>query len=191
MKLTLHLTGNRPMLMHNGRLANPLDPWTQQLKALNAKRKKTDEDLMAILQAEARGAIYETPDGVLGFPTQNVWRCVYDSAKAFKLGEDIKRSLSFEDVIEPLGVHGVGVVNVESFLADTANIDYRPVKIQRAKVMRARPVARNWTTSHKFELLDDVLNPRDLVPVLQRAGRLVGLGDWRPTYGTFDVEVET
>lgn len=189
MKLTLHLSGLRPMLQHNGRLANPIDPHARAVAALTAKRKKTDEDLIAIMQTEARGGVYETTDGLLGFPTQGVWRCIYDAAKAYKRGEDIKRALGAEDITEPLLVDGA-TVSVDEFLAKPDNIDYRPVKIMNRKTMRARPVVRGWATTHHFELLEDVIDPRDLAPIIERAGRLVGLGDWRPTYGTFVAEVE-
>lgn len=177
------------MLQHNGRLANPLDPWTQQVKVLAAKRRKTDDDLIQLLRAEARGASYETTDGLLGIPNQNVWRSIYDAATAFRRGADVKRALSFEDTMEPLRVAGE-LIEVEKFLSDAVNIDYRPVAVQRAKTMRARPVVRDWSSTHHFELLDDVIDARDLAPILERAGRLVGVGDWRPTYGTFHVEVE-
>lgn len=191
MKILIHVDGLRPMLQHNGRLANPLDPYTQRLKQLTAKRKKTDEDLMAILVAEARGAVYETSDGLLGFPTQNVWKAIYTAATAFKQGENIKRALSFEDSTEPLLFNGAHI-SVEKFLADPVNIDYRPVAVNRAKTMRARPkVQLPWAATYAFELLDDVIDARDLAPILERAGRLVGLGDWRPIYGTFAVEVES
>lgn len=190
MKLTLNLTGTRPMLQHNGRLANPLDPYTQALKALTSKRKKTDEDLLAILHAEARGAVYETTDDLLGLPTANLWRSIYDAATAFRRGADVKRALLYEDVTEPLLVDG-DAIPVDVFLKDPIHIDYRPVAINRAKTMRARPrVPLIWTSSHAFELLDDVIDARDLGPILERAGRLVGLGDYRPMYGTYTVEVE-
>lgn len=188
MQLILNITGTRPMLMHNGRLANPIDPHTRELKQLTAKRKKTDEDLIDIMRVEARGSAYETTDELLGYPTQNVWKCVYSAATAFKRGEDIKRALSAADTTELLLVGGEQI-KVATFLEDPANIDYRPVKVMGKKTMRARPIVHDWATTHTFELLEDVMDPRDLVPILERAGRLVGLGDWRPTFGTFTVEV--
>jgi hypothetical protein len=187
MEIKLRLTGTKPMLHHNGRLANPLDRYTRELKALTGKRTKTDEDLIAIMRAEARGACWETDDGLLGVPTAAVWRCIYDAAKAYKRGEDVKRALSFADVTEPLLVAG-SEVTCDEFLTPN-NIDYRPVKVQGKKTMRARPIAREWETVHSLGLLEDVMNPRDLAPILERAGRLVGLGDWRPTYGTFEATV--
>jgi hypothetical protein len=80
MKLSVTLTGTHPMLMHNGRLANPIDPWTRQLKALTSKRKKTDEDILQIAQVEARAGCWETVDGMLGVPSAAVWRCFYDAS---------------------------------------------------------------------------------------------------------------
>lgn len=188
MELVIELTGTKTMLQHNGRLANPLDPHTRALKALTAKRSKTDEDLIAIMRTEARGACWETDDGTLGVPTGAVWRCIYDAAKAYKQGENIKRALSFDDVTEPLLISGQAV-RCDAFLATPENIDFRPVKIQGKKTMRARPKVRDWKSVHRFELLEDVINPRDLAPILERAGRLVGLGDWRPIYGTFSAAV--
>lgn len=190
MNITIRLTGISPMLHHNGRLANPIDPHTRALKALTGKRKKTDEDLVEIMVAEARGGCWETRDGLLGLPTAAVWRCLYDAAKAFKQGENIKRALLFDDPehVDALVVDG-RTHECDIWVKDHDHIDYRPVKVQGRKVMRARPlVPAGWQSEHTFDLLDDVLDARELAPILERAGRLVGVGDWRPTYGRFDVE---
>lgn len=188
MELKLKLTGTRPMLQHNGRLANPVDPYTMKLKNLVGKRKKTDDDLVDIMRTEARGSCWETPEGLMGVPNAAVWRCLYDAAKAFKLGEDIKRSLSFEDTTVPLLIGGEKVA-CDDYLQRDGAVDYRPVKVMGKKPMRARPRINGWQSEHTFDLLTDVMNARDLEPILHRAGRLVGLGDWRPIYGTFEVEV--
>lgn len=178
------------MLQHNGRLANPLDQWTRGLKALTAKRKKTDEDLMDIMRTEARGACWETEDGNIGLPNAAVWRAIYDAATAYRRGADIKRALGLEDVTVPILINGYPMT-CEDFLATPGGIDYRPVVIARARTMRARPrIPAQWQSEHQFELLEDVIDPRDLVPILERAGRLVGVGDWRPTYGRFSVTVQ-
>jgi len=190
MNLTITLTGTCPMLQHNGRLANPIDPHTRALKALTAKRTKTDDDLVEIMVTEARGGCWETPDGQLGLPTAAVWRSIYDAAKAFKLGEQIKRSLLFADPthVDALIIDG-DTHDCDVWLKDDNHIDYRPVKVKTSKVMRARPlIPTGWQSTHTFDLLDDVMDARDLIPVLERAGRLVGVGDWRPTYGRFAVD---
>lgn len=188
MDLTIRLTGIKPMLQHNGRLANPLDPHTRAIKAISKKRSKTDDDLAEMALLEARGSMYETDDGLLGIPNLNVWRAIYDAAKAFKLGEDVKRALLTEPLTVPLLVADEEV-KADMFLNDAENLHYCSVKIQRVRTMRARPLVRDWSSTHMFELLTDVIDLQNLGPVLERAGRLVGLGDWRPMYGTFSTEV--
>lgn len=192
-QLTLKITGTRPMLQHNGRLSNPLDEHTQKLKALHGKRKKTEEDLVSIMAVEARGACWETETGLLGVPSAAVWRCLFDAAKAFRMGQDIKRALIFSDVVEPLLVNDQEM-SCDDFLGGVGDdlgkrIDYRPVRVQTSRVMRARPlIPTGWKTTHRFELLTDIIDPGDLDNIIIRAGRLGGLGDWRPTYGTFTTE---
>lgn len=188
MELNITLTGQRPMLTHNIRLANPLDPYTQKLKEFTAKRKKTEEDLSNIMWWEARGGAYETPEGFLGLPTDNVWRALYDAATAFKMGANLKRALIPVSDVQPLFVDGEKAY-VDDHLA-AGNIDSRAVQVQRARTMRHRAIVNNWTTTHHFELLSDIVDPAELTNIADRAGRLVGVGDYRPRFGTFTAEIE-
>lgn len=190
MEIDITLTGVRPMIQHNGRLANQLDPYTRRLAAITKKTKKTDEDWATIMQIESRGSCWETPDGILGVPTEAVWRSLYNAATAFKRGEDIKRSLLFDDEVRPLLVDGEQVT-CDDFLRDPENVFLKVVVIGRNRTMRARPrVPTGWQTTHRFELLTDVIDARNLAPILERAGRLVGIGDWRPRYGRYEIAIK-
>lgn len=189
MELYVTVTGTRPLIEHNGRLANPLDPWTRALKEITSKRKKTDEDLAAIMQIESRGACWETNDGLLGVLNGALWSCIFEAAKAFKRGMDIKRAFIADPGTEPLRIDGEHV-SCDEWLKDPEHIDYRSVALRGNRTMRARPIIPlGWASTHRFELLTDVIDPRDLIPILERAGRLVGLGEMRPTYGAFTIEL--
>lgn len=185
MKLTFSLTGTRPLLANNGRLANPMDPYARKLAELVHKRTKTDEDRIAVMQVEARGGCYETAEGMLAWPNENVWRALYDGATHFKRGKDLQRGLRIELDVVPLLVGG-NEISCDSFLTDPANIDYRSAKPQRNRVMRARPIIRDWSATFEMELDETVIDARDLLPILERAGAYVGMGNWRPTFGTFN-----
>jgi hypothetical protein len=188
MQIDITLTGLKPMLQHNIRLANPLDPYTQKLKEFTGKRKKTDEDLAEIMWWEARGSAYETTEGFLGMPCDNVWRSLYDAATAFKQGANLKRALIPDTDIEPLLVAGEKVY-VDEFLK-AGNIDTRAVQVSRARTMRSRPMVDTpWSVTHRFELLSDIIDVRELDPITERAGRVVGIGDYRPRFGTFTATV--
>ena len=52
--------GIRPLLMHNGRLCDPLDEHTKKLKALAKQRNKSDDDHIRVARAEFEAACTTT-----------------------------------------------------------------------------------------------------------------------------------
>ena len=48
MNIIIEVKGTSPLLMHNPRMVDPEFDLNRQIKALTAKRKKTDEDLKNI-----------------------------------------------------------------------------------------------------------------------------------------------
>jgi hypothetical protein len=68
-------------------------------------------------------------------------------------------------------------------------IDQRRVVIQRNSVTRMRPAfLKGW--SAEIEMLVNVpeyIDYQFFSEVLEMAGRLIGVGDFRPTYGRFHV----
>ena len=192
--INVQLVGTKPLLLHNGRLANPLDPYTRDLAAISKKRNKTDDDRYDMMAIEARGGCYETADGLLAFPTANVWRSIYDAAKKYKLGKACTQALFFDDVNEPIYIDGSTVhIDNDNWLQYgkvDQTIDYRPVKVGMAKAMRARPVVpAGWVMNHRLALNESELELDSLAPVFVRAGEIIGLGDWRPNYGTYKMKV--
>lgn len=67
--------------------------------------------------------------------------------------------------------------------------DRRRVVIQRSGVNRVRPAMRaGWkATFDLMVMLPEYIAPSDLNDVIQAAGRLTGLGDFRPTFGRFQI----
>lgn len=194
MELRIKLVGTRPLIMHNGRLANPLDPYAQAVAKIAKKRNKTTEDYAEQARIEARGGMYETEDGVLGLPTENVWKAIHEAAKAYKLGKDVERALRYAPDVLPITVDG-GTHDCDDYLKSMGNghkdrLYYVPVGVSQRKVMRARPrIATGWEWEGVFTLSTDILEVPKLEPVLERAGKYVGLCERRPTYGTFEASV--
>lgn len=191
MDIVVHLQSTRPMIQHNVRLANPLDLITRKLKELTAKRQKTDQDLANIMFLEARGGCYETPDGLLGVPNGAVFSTIQHAAREFKLGKKISQCLRYEDVVTPI-LLGESTVTCDEYIYqnDGDTIDFRMVSISGKKVTRARPRIPRWSTSITLEFDDRIMDIGTLAPIIDWAGAYVGVGDWRPTYGTFTATVE-
>lgn len=66
-------------------------------------------------------------------------------------------------------------------------IDQRRVMIQRNGITRARPaMLKGWTCEVTLQvLLPEYISPAMLNETIQQAGRLIGVGDFRPTFGRF------
>lgn len=188
MRFRITITGTAPMLMHNGRLANPLDPATQALKALTAKRKKTDDDLIDIARAEFLGGLYIDPDVGPYVPGENIERVILDAAKLTKNGMNVKRGLFIETDVNPIAYHGPRTA--EGLWEDENFRLIRTVRNQQNRVSRCRPMFTDWRTSAEGTLDESVLDFRTLAAIVEQAGAYVGLGDWRPRYGRFTAELE-
>jgi hypothetical protein len=67
--------------------------------------------------------------------------------------------------------------------------DRRRVVIQRAAINRIRPAMKTgWRATFILMInLPEYISPDLLNEMIQMAGRLVGLGDFRPSYGRFQV----
>jgi hypothetical protein len=68
-------------------------------------------------------------------------------------------------------------------------LDQRRVMIQRAGVTRCRPAFHpGWSARFMFQVqLPEYAPPADVLDVLANAGRLIGVGDFRPSFGRFQV----
>lgn len=92
-----------------------------------------------------------------------------------------------------MDLYKAGVVPL-TILASTgkAKWDYedtRRVVIQRAGVNRTRPALKaGWKAEFEFLILTpEYIAPMDLHGVLTQAGVLVGIADFRPTFGRFAI----
>lgn len=62
-------------------------------------------------------------------------------------------------------------------------IDRRPVVVQRARIVRSRPILNKWRLSFSVDYDDDEISKDTLKELFDFAGRRVGIGDFRPEKG--------
>jgi len=89
-KLNVRLTGLNGTIMHSGQMADPLNKFAKQLKALSGKRKKSDEDLEAMAKIEFLGSLYVDEDGHIIWPGENIEAMLVSAAKKQKEGQIAK-----------------------------------------------------------------------------------------------------
>lgn len=191
MKVRLIATGTRPLIMHNVRLASPLNPFAKKLKALNGKRNKTDDDRMEVARVEFEGGLYHLADIGPYVPAANIFRSLIGGGRLTKAGKRIERGVTVDGVEFPLIYKGPR--DVEGLWGDGESefVDVRTVVVQRNKIDRCRPIFRTWAVEADIILDPTVIDFDEFVAVARNAGAMEGLGDYRMLYGRFGVEIET
>jgi len=187
----IRFQGVSPLLCHNGQTADPRNTYAKAMKAISGKRKKTDADYDEMARLEWLAGLYRTSDDIV-IPDYVIESTMISGAKKSKRGPQAKCGLFFT---EHASLHFVGkpdVITDDTLAEMFVSGDFTHtigVKVSMSKVMRTRPIFRNWSLTATAQYDPDVLNLRDVEEIAADAGKLVGLGDWRPKHGRFETEV--
>jgi len=194
-KLNLSLRGIRPIIMHNGRTADPLDPWAKKLKSVSSKRKKTEEDHELMSEIEFEAGLYWSDEMGVYMPTDNLQRMFLDACKKIRMGrESIGIMIDAE--------YGCPLIfpnhkNLKKLKNDPKARLRKAVGLASGvRVMRTRPlIETGWTLEVPVELDPDLIDRDAFEQIADIAGHRIGMGDWRPgapkvpgQFGRFVVE---
>jgi hypothetical protein len=182
---TYTITGTAPLMMHSERLANPFDDVTKAMKAVTGKRKKTEDDLLEIARLEWLGGLYHDEDAGIHVPGYNVFAAMVNGGKMHKLGTQIKRAVVIQE--DKLALKFEGPKAPEDLFQNKRFVDMRSVKVGTAKVLRCRPIFRDWELTFTVLYEESAIQKDDLDRVMEDTGRMIGLGDYRPRFGRFEV----
>jgi hypothetical protein len=189
--IKIRLQGVSPLLCHNGQTADPRNTYAKAMKAVSSKRKKTDADLDELARLEWLAGLYRS-GAELVIPDYVLESTMIGGAKKSKRGPQAKCGLFFTEHAV-LNFTGKPAAITDDSLAEMFESgDFTHtigVRVGMAKVMRTRPIFRGWSLEATAQYDPDVLNHRDIEEIAVDAGKLVGLGDWRPKHGRFDAEV--
>lgn len=182
----LKLKSIAPMLMHSDRFSNPLDQATKAHKELTSKRKKTDEDHEAIARSEYLGSLYIDKDGPF-IPSMNLDAAFVEAAKMQKLGKHVKRAMMVME--DKVYLKYDGPRTAAALVNDSRFVDARSVRVSMARLTRCRPRFNEWEAECTLAFDAEQINQNEVKQIVENAGRLVGVGDFRPRFGRFTVEI--
>lgn len=169
----VEIEGVADMLFHRW---NPEAVDAKAGAAKGSKAKKTDD---------IESYVYRDDDGMLCVPGEYLRQAIIGAAKFRQDPRSPRKSA--------MDLFKAGVVSL-TILAPlgTAKWDYedrRRVVVQRSGVNRTRPAMKQgWRAEFDLQVnLPEYISPAMLNEVIASAGRLIGLGDFRPTYGRFAI----
>lgn len=184
--IKFRITGTRPLLMHSDKFVDPLNPLTVEHKKLTSVKKKTDETHVAIAYSEWRAGMHYDEGIGPYIPSTMIEANIISGAKLSKLGTHAKRAIEVLDFKVPLQYEGPRTIEG---LWEQRFYDARSVKVQTARLMRYRPMWLNWWAEFELAFDGEVLDRSQVISAVEAGGALIGIGDYRPKFGRFSVEV--
>jgi hypothetical protein len=180
----ISIRGLTPILMHNGRLADPINPFTLALAKLTSKKSKTLADHKAIAESEWMGGLYTDENARPCLPGEVIESCLVEGAKKQKLGKVAKAAIV---VFGDFPLEYQGPKTVEALYADGGFSKRMAVRVGQARVIRTRPMFTKWGCTFDVQWDDTMIKDEDsLIEIVHSAG-LSGIGDYRPKFGRFEV----
>lgn len=185
--LKFRCVGFAPLLMHNGAMANPLNPRVKEMKAITSLRKKTDENHLELQRLEFAASLYLDAKGRVIIPSSNIEGTLVEGAKKAKLGKAFKSAVMVAD--DAILNFGEQLTAEQLWEQNERYADVRAVIVNNSRVMRTRPIFHDWSIEFSADFDDEQINRDQLIKATEDAGRMVGLCDYRPKFGRFTVEV--
>jgi hypothetical protein len=182
-------TGIRPLVMHNGLMADPTNPLVRRIKEITSKgsKKLTDADYEERDRLEWDAGLYwDSQDGLI-MPSDNIERCIQLGAQKSRIGKDVQAAVFC--AAPHVCIEHAGPKDKDKLYADPRYTLRKGVAVQKSRIIRIRPmIPTGWSMTFDIEFDEGIVNPKNLIKAMTDAGSLVGLGDWRPKFGRFLVE---
>jgi hypothetical protein len=172
-RAAVRLTGTADMLFHR---------WTPEAVDEKAKAKKNSA---AKKTDNVETYVYRDDSGMLCVPGEYVRQSIITAAKFRQDPRSPRKSA--------MDLFKAGVVSLTPLASLGKDVwdyeDKRRVVVQRSGINRVRPAFRvGWTCEFEFLILTpEYISAGDFHDALSTAGRLIGISDFRPTYGRFAV----
>lgn len=166
-------------------MADPLDPFTKEIKKISKKRAKTEADFEEMARLEFLGSLY-LENGVPIIPRTVFKGAMREAAKRFKRGKDIVKGIRIQKNF-PLIYNGSK--NPEEMWKDEKFRFSTAVVIQKNRIMRMRPIFHEWAAEIEFYYDETIFDKDEIKQILEECGSSAYLMEWRGEYGGFELEL--
>lgn len=188
--MTMRITGTAPLIMHNVQAADPLNAWAKEMKLITAKKlKKTEADDMELSRLKFMSSLYHDAEHGPYLPGPNIFRCLIEAGSMTRDGKNIERGVAMASPFGPLEYHGPRDADALWNGGEGKFVDRRLAAVNRVRIPVVRPIFVDWATSFELTVEDEVIDPEKFHAIAVKAGRMVGVGDYRRFYGRFAVEI--
>jgi len=160
---------------------------TKAVEAAEAEREKGKRSkFIPSSEQEAEWGLYRLPDGTLYLPARSITRAFIEAGKAFKAPKSrasLKTAVAAGVTVpQTVGV-GFPLLDNKGNPITEYEIDKQRVVIQRAAIIRSRPLVPEWNAECEFLLDPEAVPPTVFAEIVGYTGARIGIGENRPEKG--------
>lgn len=181
---TVHIRSTTPLIMHK---------WSEKAKAMMRDKQqrgtKTKARELKDPEADATAATYMTTEGDIGLPAMAFKNALITAAhKDIGIEKTLVRKALFlrcpdRNMVIPFSEHEDPTIREDMVRVGMGSAD-----------LRYRPEFGFWSASIDLEIDGDLLQAKDVLALINRAGFGVGICEWRPEkdgeYGRFEIDTD-
>jgi len=187
-QLEFHLKGLVPLIVHNGQMADPTNEIVMRIKDIE-KQKKRGENLSPKLAEEKKklqflGSLYLNEKGKPVLPGEGIEAAFRSFARKRKKGKDSEYAIVCDD--DPEIIYD-GPKDPEKMFKEKRFVFTKLVGIQRSRVVATRCRFPEWELKFTLNYMPEVFAREQVIDLMEIGGKYVGMFDWRPKYGRFEV----
>jgi len=181
-KIMVKVKGIAPLCVHNSQLADPMNKWTKEIKKISGKRKKVDADFEEMAKLEFFGGLYVNDQKQPIIPGECIDATIIGAARRSKDGKKAQLAVRSSDLV----IEYDGPKNFEELFIEKFRYA-KLVKIGQSRIMRTRPIFREWGGSITIEYDNSEIDESTIKEWVKDAGLKIGLCERRPMFGRFEV----
>lgn len=205
-KINVRVVSDGTILLHANTGANEFDPITMAIKKISSKKTKTEEEKLLMRDLEWVSGIYHDDkysmaevlckkeptepfknEGIY-IPAENFERAIKEALKLSKKGKNCEAKFSL--IENKVYIDFGGPKDIRKIFENPRYRDDRVVTVNgKSKIVRCRPRFERWEADFSIRYRPDYIDAEDLISALNTAGQIMGVGDYRPRYGRFSVEI--
>lgn len=175
---TVTIKGRTTLLLHGWNIESIEE---KAAAKKNSSKKKTDD---------IEAYIYRNDAGQIIMPTKNFCASIRDCGRKFKDPASPRKSMRdlLKAIVQPYDENSP----ITSATGNTSKYDFvdrQRAVIQKAGITRSRPAFHpGWTMTFRIIVQEpEYLSPDLLYQIIARAGKLEGIGDFRPSHGQYQI----
>ncbi|MGM9733844.1 MAG: hypothetical protein ACI3YT_06965, partial [Prevotella sp.] len=177
--LKFKIVGTQPLMLNNNQTVNPFNEYAKKLKEFTSKRKKTEEDMMALYGLQFESSLYLASDKkTYIIPADHFWKSVCTAAKEVKLGKKFEQSFQiFDDCVLDFPEKSLSPVELYE---EGSHVDIRVGTIMgKSKVPVCRAIFNDWQTEVTCHFDESQIDEKDIIKMFEVAGLRYGVGTYR------------